>query len=1179
MSGDAALQLSLDIAPEPEEAVDAQPTGATPPQPVKAGATAEQAAAIDARDRNVFLEAGAGTGKTRVLVDRYCDAVDVDGIPPERILAFTFTEKAAAEMRRRVRVELLRRSREAEAAGDEERCERLETAARSGEGSPITTIHGFCRRLLAATPAAAGLDPGFRVLDADEASRLAGMAFEQALEALAARDDAVAAVAGAFRPDKLRSLVVGAYDDLRSHGHAEPDLPALQIEAFEGKDMEEKPLDPDELEHAQSSYGAIRALLVAFGERFRELKQRRAGVDFDDLQLVSVELLGAGGGIGQAQRERFDHLLVDEFQDTSPLQIALVSALRGPDTRVFTVGDEFQSIYAFRGADLDSFRAQRESAAGGAAEVLALTGSFRSTPAVVAAVNAVGAALLTGFTPLRVGREPDAEAPGVDAASAPGVELLLTPYEAWGDDDAPQLVTAAAEEPPSRVAEARFLARRLRELADDGVDPGSMVLLLRAFTHVDVYVEALEMAGLDPYVVGGRGYWSAQQVEDARRLLACVANPLDDEALFAALASPAAGASPDALWLLRRAAGRGRHVWPALRTAFAPPDPDAESDEAARELLAALDEPDRDALEGFARRLLDLRADTAQLPLDALVERTLAAFDYDLAVLTLHDGQRRAANLMKLVRMAGEYESHESRDLRGFLDWLDARSALRDRESEAASATEDHDGVTVMTVHAAKGLEFGCVAVADLSRSHTLGSGSPPLPMDFRGEDTDLADGAPPAPRVGLRLARAAAQPLTVEGYRSLTDAAAQAESQESGRLIYVAASRAKERLILSSTFKAKEADERDREHPASDSTIRRLMPALGVVWGEEGQSEEVELPAPAARADLDAEFGPQRMRVHFNPPGDAAAAELASLGRERRRAGDDSVSGEEAVAPPMTVLAERGATAARSLSYAALAEYSRCGYRFLTERVLGIALSGVEATAPGSSSGDPALGNAEARMGFGRAMHELLEESALGGWSAPSPGSVESALSRHGVDSGERAEDAAALVDGWLASPLLAELRDATPRPELGFRLALAEGTMLRGTIDLLVDGDIPLILDYKTDRRVPAGDDLPAAYSIQRDLYACAVADAKGAERVRTAYVFLREPERAFTDTYEPADLAAARERIEALVGRIRAGEFAPTDEPHRDLCHDCPARRRLCPHPAEMTERDAAEALSSR
>ncbi len=748
-------QLSLDATSPaaPESAVGGEATRED--HAPASSPTAQQQAAIDNRDRDVFLEAGAGTGKTRVLVERYCEAVDTDGVEPERILAFTFTEKAAAEMRRRVRVELGSR---AAAADDPERRGRLQEASRAGEAAPITTIHGFCRRLLAAHPVAAGLDPRFRVLDADEAARIARSSFDEALAALAGTDDSVALTAAGYR-NRLGSLVMAAHSDLRNRGEIRPELPDLRFEGFDGS---EEPPSPAEKAAVTAGYEALRKLVIVFGECFEARKAERSAVDFDDLQLLALSLLRDNEAIAETQRSRFDHLLVDEFQDTSPIQVELVRALAGPDTRTFTVGDAAQSIYAFRGADLDSFRRERERLAAGGANgetaMLGLTGSFRSTPDVVAAVNVVGTTLLGDYRPLSVARAPKDDGTGEE----PRIELLLTQAKGWGEEDeGTQIETVATDTPQSRIAEARALARRLRELAAEGVDPGSMVLLLRAFTHVDAYAEALELAGLDPYVVGGRGYWSSQQVTDAIGLLSCVANPLADEPLLGALASPACAVSPDGLWILRRIAG-SRHLWPAIEELSASgdgheaADSPPEAEDAAPEIVArraeqklweeGLPDEDRRRLAGFHDTLVGLRSKAALLPLDDLVEQVLEGFGYDLAALLMDDGLRRTANLLKLVRIAGEYEAHEGRDLRGFLDQAATRAAMSDREAEAAVAAEDHAGVRVMTVHAAKGLEFDCVAVADLGRK-LAGGGQPPyLRLAF---EAAAATPRPPRPESG----------------------------------------------------------------------------------------------------------------------------------------------------------------------------------------------------------------------------------------------------------------------------------------------------------------------------------------------------------------------------------------------------------------------------------------------
>ena len=204
-----------------------------------------------------------------------------------------------------------------------------------------------------------------------------------------------------------------------------------------------------------------------------------------------------------------------------------------------------------------------------------------------------------------------------------------------------------------------------------------MVVLLRAFTHVAAFEEALERAGLAPYVVGGRGYWSQQQVEDVLRLLGVIANPLDDESLFGALASPAVRVSPDTLWLLRRAAAlrgppRARLAdrspageWPAGM-----PAEDARATRAGSGTILAA--PPR------ARRpLLAARLAASTAP--------ISAFDYDLALLREPEGGGGWRTCASSCAWRREYEAHEGRDLRGFLDFAEERTRRDEREGMAAS--------------------------------------------------------------------------------------------------------------------------------------------------------------------------------------------------------------------------------------------------------------------------------------------------------------------------------------------------------------------------------------------------------------------------------------------------------------------------------------------------------------
>ena len=177
---------------------------------------------------------------------------------------------------------------------------------------------------------------------------------------------------------------------------------------------------------------------------------------------------------------------------------------------------------------------------------------------MIGAVNAIGERLLSGYTPLRVGALPGQPQP---PGEGPAVEMLLTGREGWDDGEIQLEPATDARTPANQLAESRFLAARLRELADQGVERGAMVVLLRAFTRLDAYEDSLERAGLRPYVVGGRGYWSQQQVADVCALLATIANPLDDQALLGTLASPACGVAPEhALATARRGRAGSPHL-------------------------------------------------------------------------------------------------------------------------------------------------------------------------------------------------------------------------------------------------------------------------------------------------------------------------------------------------------------------------------------------------------------------------------------------------------------------------------------------------------------------------------------------------------------------------------------------------------------------------------------------
>ncbi|HEX6205347.1 MAG TPA: UvrD-helicase domain-containing protein [Solirubrobacterales bacterium] len=1150
--------------------------------------TPEQAAAIAVRGRDVLLEAGAGTGKTGVMVDRYCRLVCDSGLSPDAILAFTFTDKAAAELRQRIRTELARRA--------ERGSERAAAALAGIGGAWITTIHGFCNRVLAAHPVAAGVDPGFRVLDAPETARAAREAFDDAVvEFLKAGDAAREETVAAYDLEGLRATIAAVHDELRSRGIADPKLPeppppdpeaalaraaaaaAECLEELREKNGKRSEADRELLERALELlgpgsppsldelsalatkskakalapykeaidtavaslaaageggvvYGHLAELLELFSARFEAAKERRAGIDFEDLQILAARLLERAE-IGEHYRSRFRQVLVDEFQDTNRLQLRLIEALHGPKTELVVVGDELQSIYGFRHADLEVFRRRREEIDRRAdAELMRLSGNFRSRPELVGAVNLFGETLLGGaYTPLRVG----SEAREV-AGSEPAVDLLLTARDGWDAEGVELEPAIDGSTPLNCLAEARFVAERLRELAGAGVPRSEMVVLLRAFTHLDAYEDSLERAGLRPYVVGGRGYWSQQQVADVCALLAVVANPLDDHALFGALASPACALAPDTLWLLRKAAGKRRHVWPAVERAAGAGD----SELTEPERLEGIPDAERELLARFVATVGSLRERAPRLSLPALVEAVVTETGYDLAVLSRPAGEARFANVRKMGRLAAEYESREGRDLRGFLDFLAAR-AEGEAEAQAATAAEGHDGVRIMTVHNAKGLEFGVVAVPDLARRLLNGNRAPLL-----------AIGREEQPRVGLRLLRLGRPKIDLYDYGALCEESQEREAEEELRLFHVAATRARDHLILSGVVNPKEGRE-TKGRPV----VERLVEALGLPREEDAT---VPVAPPEPRPGLEADFDPSEIRVRVNLPSPERAVELRELRREGQA---ERGLGE---GPPPLVERKPPIVPSRPLSYTAISAYEECAYRFYMERVLGLARSEAK---PGNE-GEPSA--REERTARGAAVHALLEWSEANGWAVPS----EDLARRHAAAAG--LQEAGGLIDPvrqWIDSPLRERIAaEATRiRAEVPLLLGIG-GTVLRGSIDLLVEreGAAPLVIDYKTDRLGGAAPAERAAhYGVQRSIYALAVAEALGASEVEVAYVFLERPEEPAVSLLTAEEMSAARAELEATIARIGQGEFPVAAPEERDwsLCRGCPALRGLCSGPAAV------------
>ncbi len=780
--------------------------------------TGEQERAAARRSGPLLLAAAAGSGKTAVLVERFVRAVREDGVAPGRILAITFTERAAGELRARVRAKLLQ-------LGERD-------AARDTEGAPIGTFHSFCARLLRTHALRAGLDPDFTILDEPAAERLASLAFRRALARLldperpaGERESAIDLVA-AYGADRLRGMLLRVYAEQRSRGTAEPALPLAALGAVE------------EQQDALRACALLDELLRGFAGQYAELKRARGVLDFDDLELEGHTLLADNEDIRGSWAQRLELLMVDEFQDTNPRQLALLELLQRGN--LFTVGDELQSIYGFRNAEVSLFRARRAMLSEHDA-ALVLARNFRARPPLVTAVNTVFAARFgESYTPLVAARaDVDAFAgEGVNdrvrglqpqLAAAPALELLLTDRRGWeGSTEAQAIAEGLPPAPLWRRAEARLLAQRIAEILAEGrTRAADVVVLLRAAGDLPLYERALQDRGQRTLAAVG-SFWGQQQVADLLAYLRALANPLDELALYATLASPLVGLSSDVLALMALHARRlGAPPWVVI-----------EGDQG--ELYAGLPPQDAERLRRFADTFARERRLAPAYGVAELLLRAIAASEYEAHVCALDWGERRLANIHKLLRLARRFEATEGRGLRAFLDHVAHRGALATGEPQAPAGGAEPDAVRLMTIHAAKGLEFPIVCLADLGRAT---NGTPP----------DLVvDGE----RVGLRLVGLdGSEPRACLHYAELCEERRRSEQAEEERIVYVAMTRARERLLLSGAVDfARWPAERPGGPP-----IAWLAPALA--------PEIPECARTLQRPVLDLPVGETWMRCRLNAP------------------------------------------------------------------------------------------------------------------------------------------------------------------------------------------------------------------------------------------------------------------------------------------------------------------------
>ncbi len=775
---------------------------------------------------DVCVRAGAGSGKTSVLVGRFVAAVTEHDVAPDGILAITFTEKAANEIKSRLVQQFSALKRE-----DLRRA--LETAY-------IGTIHGFCQRLLRENPIEAGVDPYFKVLSEGESDILMAKAMDTVFEAQAGSPVWLNILVERGE-EKVRSALLDFYAHFRASGEEESLLAvkggagrqALEARLKDGLARKAAEIGPDPeaktdqaiLEAAHripaafsrplewASFGDVRSaagaialrkhkewvedfrrdvrrwtlaalqdlfmpqkqefvrVFRAFRETYESQKRASAMCDFDDLPYLAWKTLSGDTPEKKAVRARyqakFRHIFVDEFQDTNPLQAKLIQLLRR-EGNLFIVGDPQQSIYAFRHAEPSLF-ARHEAEAG---KKIELAENYRSRRAILDFTNSFFAGPGSPFHALRAEKKFRSRGEGK-------IELSCA-YYGEGEE--------AADLDAARQIEAAALGARIRELVDSGTPVeskdgsktsrpmryGDVAVLMRSTRKAAIYERAFARAGVPFYSVKSRGFFERPEVKDFVGFLALLDHPEDDVALAAVLRSPIVGVSDDGLFWLARFAKA--------------PDKDAP-------LAAAVEVPgrvqelssaERAKVEAFAAFLNSVRARKNRLAVSALIEEAVSWSAYECAALAGPLGEQRVANVRKLVEMARSLEEKTAVDASEFVRYVRGLAERDDAEAEARIEGEGGDAVLLASIHAAKGLEFPCVVLADLggknlNRSAGLVTASTEEGVGWSMPDPDDNK-----------------EPLRDHAHETVNTVLRARNDEEADRLFYVAATRAKEFLIFS---------------------------------------------------------------------------------------------------------------------------------------------------------------------------------------------------------------------------------------------------------------------------------------------------------------------------------------------------------------------------------------------
>jgi ATP-dependent exoDNAse (exonuclease V) beta subunit len=1175
----------------------------------------------NALDDTLVVEAAAGTGKTTELVKRILRVLATGGAAVEQIVAVTFTEKAAGELKLRLREAL---ERERAATRESQARQRLDAALGSLEEAHVNTIHGFCAELLRERPVEAGVDPLFRVLTETQSQRLFEEAFAGWLQAQlsdppegvrrALRRSTAFSFSGARprqdgpidrlqraawelaqwrdfpapwtrrvfdRKEQIDRLVaelqaLAALTERPSYandslyldtaaarhlsqeiqlqeegiGHTAPtdaDDDGLEarlvdlsrernfsrvrhgrgpgyrqgvtraavvqaLEAFRAT------LDGFRLDADADLAAALQQELMSAVQRYEELKARAGALDFLDLLLKARDLVRGNETVRRGFQSRFTHIFVDEFQDTDPLQaeiLLLMAADNASETdwrnatpvpgRLFIVGDPKQSIYRFRRADVGIYREVCERLVQRGAVSVKLTASFRSVPQIQSCINAAFARVMTGdpltlqadYVPLSPYRTDAGRQPAIVALPVPAPygtrNIAATSIEKsipdavgafvdWLLNESGWTVTERGGDEPVAVAAKHvcLLFRRFLSFGEDVTQP---------------YVRALEARGVHHVLVGGKTFHEREEVETIRAALAAIEWPDDELSVFATLRGALFAIGDEELleWKLANRQDGFGSLHPFRIPRSVPPH------------LTPI---------GTSLQVLQqLHRRRNYVPVAETIQELLNASRAHVGLVLRAGGEQALANVLHVAELARQYEASGGISFRGFVDELRI-AAETAQASEAPILEEGSDGVRIMTVHKAKGLEFPVVILADPTCRL-----SPAEASRWLDKDQGMC---------ALKLGGWAPIDLVLHGGEER--ARDQAEAQ---RLTYVAATRARDLLVVSAigdgpydggwldpltpAIYPPEATPRDPTRapgcpafPSKDSVMtrpdgdparpytvapgahrfpafaaERLRRGLAIAGTEVNAGGGGRIPDPARRTPAD-------YSVVWWDPHILHLGAVSSFGLRRDDLivkDGDMFAVEERMAEYEQWRRERGETIERAQQPSVRVQTATAWAAAAAE--LGIddeiaAAAAIEIVELAGAAGRPRGPR------FGTLVHAVLATISLDA-TADETRSTAEMQGRMLLSTTEEIRAASAVASAVLAHDLMARARRAASlRRETPVTWLQPDGTMIEGVLDLAFDDDgVTTVVDFKTDHELAAGE---SRYRAQVQQYVSAVTRASG-------------------------------------------------------------------------------------